>query len=140
MSYADFAFYQKRYLGTAIAEDDFERLALRASERIDMLTFGRAAIYYATETDVTPVKKAVCAVAEVLQQLALDGALIGGAPRSASIMTEIVNGHHITYAVPPNMATPEGQLVIQKAIRQAAMPHLLLTGLMYAGVRPCRKP
>ena len=63
MAYADFTYYSTSFLGTAIAEADFPRLALEASAVIDRITFGRAA----TDTEnTTAIKNAMCAVAEEL--------------------------------------------------------------------------
>ena len=42
MVYADYDYYKTAYLGTAIAESDFPRLALRASSFLDYYTQGRA--------------------------------------------------------------------------------------------------
>ena len=70
-TYATFSYYQSTYLGTAIAEADFPRLALRASAQIDRVTFNRAAaiITANTETDnVTAIKNATCEVAEEIQR------------------------------------------------------------------------
>lgn len=41
MAYCDYDFYKNEYLGNVVAEVDFPRLAERASEKIDMLTFER---------------------------------------------------------------------------------------------------
>lgn len=63
MAYTDFTYYSTSFLGTAIAESDFPRLALEASAVIDRITFGRAA----TDTEnTTAIKNAMCAVAEEL--------------------------------------------------------------------------
>ena len=40
-AYADFEFYRDIFLGEKIPEDKFSHYALRASERIDELTFNR---------------------------------------------------------------------------------------------------
>ena len=42
MIYADFSFYKDTYLGRSINEEDFSRLALRASSFLDYYTQGRA--------------------------------------------------------------------------------------------------
>lgn len=63
MAYADFTYYSTSFLGIAIAEADFPRLAMEASAVIDRITFGRAA----TDTEnTTAIKNAMCAVAEEL--------------------------------------------------------------------------
>ena len=69
-TYATFSYYQSTYLGTAIAEADFPRLALRASAQIDRVTFNRAAAIITADTDATTVaaiKNATCEVAEEIQ-------------------------------------------------------------------------
>lgn len=70
MAYADFTYYEDTFLGTAIAEADFPRLALRASAQIDRITFNRAApiVTAATNTDtIDAIKMATCEIAETLQ-------------------------------------------------------------------------
>jgi hypothetical protein len=62
-AYADYSDYTGIYLGNQIAESEFPRLALRASEFLDRITGGQAALYVGEEL----LKKATCAVAEVWQ-------------------------------------------------------------------------
>lgn len=67
MVYADMAYYTNEYLGTLISDDDWDRLALRASSYIDYLTMGRAE----KEVDKwkTQLANACCALAEQYQQV-----------------------------------------------------------------------
>lgn len=65
MAYADYEFYQDVYLGALIARDDFPRLAERASDYIYAYTQGISDRVSGRDLDM--VKKATCAVAEVLQ-------------------------------------------------------------------------
>ena len=65
MAYADFEYYSTVYLGTAIKEDDFPRLALRASSFLDYYTQGRAE----GAKDLDAVKMACCALAEQYQSI-----------------------------------------------------------------------
>jgi len=70
-AYATYSYYTSTFLGTAIGEADFPRLALRASAQIDRVTFNRAAaiITANTETDnVTAIKMATCEIAEEIQR------------------------------------------------------------------------
>lgn len=60
--YADFEYYTQEYLGTRIKEEDFPRLALRAGEYLDRVTFHRIAALHPAPQEV---KKACCAVAEL---------------------------------------------------------------------------
>lgn len=43
MSYADYAYYTGTYGGKAVKQEDFHRLAAKASAYLDNITFGRAA-------------------------------------------------------------------------------------------------
>lgn len=87
MALCDYEFYKNKYLGNVITEADFPRLAERASEKLDRLTFDRlsmsedgtisTSIVYATHEAVEPldektsskVKKAVCKIAETLNDI-----------------------------------------------------------------------
>lgn len=70
MAYADYEFYATEYFGNTIPETDFPKYAGRASDRIDIFTFGR--LEYGLPTDEkaqSKVKKAVCAVADAMYQI-----------------------------------------------------------------------
>lgn len=64
MAYADYVFYLDTYLGNVIAPEDFPRLSERASEYVYSVTKGLAE--KVSGRDLEAVKKAVCAVAEVI--------------------------------------------------------------------------
>jgi hypothetical protein len=121
-AYATYAYYTDTYLGTAIAEADFDQLALRASEVIDQITFARAATVVSTATDtdtIDLIKKATCAVAEELQTQS-------GESANGVIQSESVGRHSVTYAAGS---------VHSQALRQleAAQLYLASTGLMFRG-------
>lgn len=65
MAYADYDYYQNVYQGVAIGPEDFPRLAQRACAYIDAATMDRAR--NAAGGRMEAVRKAVCALAEVLQ-------------------------------------------------------------------------
>ena len=132
MVYADYAYYTKIYLGNAIAEPDFPRLALRASERVDTLTWGRASAYY--EHMPEPVSQAACAIAEIMLQSERGNALLSKDGIEPRVQTEITGKEHITYFATPDTMSEAGQAAIERGIQQAARQYLALTGLMYAGV------
>lgn len=132
MDYADYGYYTDAYLGTAIAAEDFPRLARRASERVDYLTFQRAARYY--DTNPAPVQNATCAIAEVLQQVERGNLL---AQTGGVIQSEATGKHHVTYAVPTSTMTENGQRAMDKAVMSVATQYLLPTGLLYRGVTRC---
>jgi len=120
-AYVDFTYYTTTYLGTAIAESAFPQLALRASAVIDQITFGRAAIDFAANTNVTAIKNATCAVAEEIQIVAADGNIDG-------IVSESVGSHSVTYA-----ETATKQLTARDKYSNAAQLYLGDTGLMFRG-------
>ena len=124
-SYADFEYYEDTYGGSAIAESDFDALAIRASDRVDYLTFDRAADIITADTPaatVTAIKKATCAVAEVLND-------IDNGDQSG-IKSESVGGHSVAYA--------EGSVKLMGEDARCALAarrYLVRTGLMYSGFK-----
>jgi hypothetical protein len=121
-AYADYDFYITVYLGAAIAEDAFPALALRASEQIDALTFGRAP--KVPETDqatLTLLGKACCAAAEVEQAAQQAGGAVG-------VQAERLGNYSVTYA-----AGSEKQLSLAQQVEQAVSKYLAGTGLMFRG-------
>ena len=118
MAYADYTHYSTVYLGNAIAEADFPRLALRASAQIDRLTYNRAA----TDTDnTTAIKNAMCAVAEEIQRQEQNDNVDG-------ITSESQGQYSVSYGSNSNRARSN-----QTKIVDAAKLWLETTGLMFAG-------
>lgn len=72
MAYADYEFYTTSYFGSVVPETDFPRLAERASDFVDTMTFGRLVDGLPTnERSQKRIKKAVCSLSELLYQLEL---------------------------------------------------------------------
>ena len=72
MAYADYEFYTTSYFGSAVPETDFPRLAERASDFVDTMTFDRLVDGLPTnERSQKRVKKAVCSLAELMYQIEL---------------------------------------------------------------------
>lgn len=138
MPYADYAYYKSEYLGDAVTEEDFPRLAKRAGEYVDAMT-GYQAAAYARERDPSPIRNAVCAIAEVIQQIEQESSFYGGnaSVDGMRIETEITGRHHVTYAKRMNTTSKQGQDAIDRAILRTAIPHLYPTGLLYRGVGLC---
>lgn len=65
MAYADYEFYQNEFLGNVVDANDFPRLAARASDYIYAYTGGISDTV--TGKDLEMVKKATCALAEIMQ-------------------------------------------------------------------------
>jgi hypothetical protein len=125
-AYADYTFYTGTYLGTAIVSANFARLALRASEQIDALTFDRAAAIITTGTDTTlivKIKNATCAVAEEIQDQETND--IDG------ITSESVGSYSVSFG-----ATSSKTLTNQTKLSNTARVYLGNTGLMFKGFAP----
>lgn len=119
--YVDYAFYTGTFLGTAIVSADFNALALRASAVIDQITFGRAAVDYAANENVTAIKNATCAIAEELQRQAAAG-------YTDSVQSESQGRYSVSFFAHGNKAKSNmGKLL------DAARVWLANTDLMFAG-------
>lgn len=71
MAYADYKFYTESF-GNVVPEADFPRLAERASDFIDTMTFDRLVDGLPTnERSQKRIKKAVCSLAELMYQFEL---------------------------------------------------------------------
>lgn len=120
MAYASYADYIGTYHGTAIAEADFARLAQRASEVIDQVTFERAAPVVADETDTATIAKialATCAVAEEIQAQEAGG--------GQTIQSERLGNWSVTYATQKSNGARQAD---------AARRYLGNTALLYRGL------
>lgn len=164
MAYSTFTFYEQTYHGNVVPAEDFDRIADRASDFLDVITFDRLADGLPSdERAATKVQKAVCAVCDKLYQLELSekqalsaagGASSGGTGGVASgVITSRSSGSEsISYASPSEIAngakawsalyqaSGDAQET-NKLLTDAAMPYL--TGvrnddgvpLLYAGMR-----
>ena len=116
--YADYTYYNATYLGIAIAEDDFARIELRASEIIDRITFQRAA----DDTDnEAAIKNATCAVADVFYAIEQSGG-------EDAIQSERTGNHSVTRGDKSSKNMPASQ-----QYEAAAKMYLDETPLMYQG-------
>ena len=117
MAYTDFEFYATTYHGNVVPEADFPRIADRASDFLDVITFDRLVDGLPSdERAATKVQKAVCAVAEKLYELELAdkqalSAAAGGTSSSGSggatsgvITSRSAGSESISYASPSEMA------------------------------------
>lgn len=114
MAYADYEFYTTSYFGSVVPETDFPRLAERASDFVDTMTFDRLMDGLpANERSQKRIKKAVCSLAELMYQIelaeknatnaAVSGAstAIGSGGSTTGIVTSVSSGSEsISYAAP----------------------------------------
>ena len=113
MAYVDYEFYTISYFGSVVPEADFPRLAERASEFVDTMTFDRLVDGLPeNERSQKRIKKAVCSLAETMYQIelaeknAINQASVnvtdtnaGG--KSTGIVTSVSSGSEsISYATP----------------------------------------
>lgn len=113
MAYADYDFYTESYFGSVVPENDFDRLAGRASDFVDTLTFDRLLGGLPTnERAKKRIRKAVCSLAELMYQIELaeknainqasanvTDTNVGG--KSTGIVTSVSSGSEsISYATP----------------------------------------
>ena len=145
MAYADFEFYATTYRGNVVPEADFLRLADRASDFLDVITFDRLVDGLPSdERAATKVQKAVCAVSEKLYELelaekqanaaALAGASSGtsGGATSGVIASRSAGSESISYASLSDMASGAKNW---SAVYQAAGDEMLTNKLLYSAAK-----
>lgn len=109
------------YIGTyhgALAEADYNRLAVKASAYLDRATFNRLAAVTDAPT-LELAKLACCAVADAMADI----------ERNPGVKSEDNDGISVTYADGAGPAKADG-----KRLREAAGLFLGGTGLLYRGV------
>lgn len=118
MAYADYKFYTESF-GNVVPESDFPRLAERASDFVDTMTFDRLVDGLPTnERSQKRIKKAVCSLTEMLYQIELaeknatnaavsgTSTTIGNGGKSTGIVTSVSSGSEsISYATPQQKAS-----------------------------------
>lgn len=114
MAYADYDFYTTSYFGNVVPETDFPRLAERASDFVDTMTFDRLVDGLPTnERSQKRIKKAVCSLSELMYQIELaeknaanaaasgTSTTIGSGNSTTGIVTSVSSGSEsISYATP----------------------------------------
>lgn len=143
--YADYSFYTDTFLGSAIKEPDFARLALRASDYIDYYTRGKAA---KADFAKRALGMACCALAEqyqaieTAQALAQKSLAYSATASGAELASESVGSWSQSYRTGGDSAT--GALQSAQAARQMladiVKEYLAGTGLLYRGGCKCCSP
>lgn len=135
MTYADYTYYAGIYMGS-VSEEDFPRLAVRASSFLDYFTQNRAK----DNVELDAVKMCCCAlvdkyaVIEAAQALAIKN-LVNAAANDAEVKSETVGGYSRTLATGGESAlsalnTTDGA---KKLLAETCMEYLAHTGLLYRG-------
>ena len=136
MAYADFPYYQDFYLGNLIRDPtDFGRAAERASEYLDMATFGRLLDEIPPELDAR-VKKCCCALADAIYQYQAYGVGSTGSGGIGLKTSESIGTYSVSYANPTESisALLDGDASgLQDYLKSICMRYLGTTGLLYRG-------
>ena len=139
MAYVNFPYYQDFYLGSLIRDPtDFGRAAARASEYLDMMTFGRLLDGIPAELTAR-VKKCCCALADAIYQYQAYGAVKINPDGSTSARTktsESSGAYSVSYASPTESisAMLSGDTSgLQDYLKSVCMRYLGTTGLLYRG-------
>ena len=124
-TYIPSSYYSGTYKGAAIDSGSFDRIALRASEEIDEMTFCRVRMAGLSSFDADTqdaVKRATCAMAEAL-------ARIDTATDGTGIVTTNEKVGDFSYTIDAATINALKTDAIKKA-----RSILALTGLLYAGI------
>lgn len=145
MAYTTFTFYENTYHGNVVPAEDFDRIADRASDFLDVITFDRLIDGLPDdERAKTKVQKAVCAVSDKLYELelaekqALSAAAGGtsssgpGGATSGVITSRSAGSESISYASPSEMANGAKTW---SAVYQAAGDEEATNNLLYSAAR-----
>ena len=135
MVYADYTYYSGTYMGT-VSEEDFPRLAVRASSFLDYYTRNRAA----DNADLDAVKMCCCAlvdkyaIIEAAQALAMKN-LANAAENDAEVKSETVGSYSRTLATGGESALSALNATdgAKKLLAETCMEYLANTGLLYRG-------
>lgn len=135
MTYADYTYYSGNYMG-AVSENDFQRLAVRASSYIDYYTRNRAK----DNAELEAVKMCCCAlvdkyaVIESAQALAMKN-LANAAANDAEAKSETVGGFSRTLATGGESAAAALGATdnARKMLSETCTEYLAHTGLLYRG-------
>lgn len=146
MAYTDFEFYATTYHRNVVPEADFPRIADRASDFLDVITFDRLVDGLPDdERAKTKVQKAVCAVCDKLYQLeladkqanaaALAGASSGtsGGATSGVVSSRSAGSESISYA---SLSDTASGAKSWSAVYQAAGDEEATNKLLYGAAKP----
>lgn len=135
MIYADYEYYTGSYMG-AVSEEDFPRLAVRASSFLDYYTQGKAA----SHADLDAVKMCCCAlvdkyaVIEAAQGMALSR-LAQASVDKQDVKAETVGSYSRTLGTGAESAAAAQNIAesANKLLSEVCTAYLSHTGLLYRG-------
>lgn len=154
MEYVDYEFYTNEFHGNIITELDFPRYADKAFDVLVWLTFGRVETLFdyqeeASEKVIYKVKKAVCRLAEVVQDIEVKEAVLRSNEAleqseyglKGKVISSISSGSEsISYSTSNSLsddtisASVKDMNARKKLYMDVIRPYLSNTGLLYAGI------
>lgn len=138
MIYADYGYYTDTYMGSAIAEADYPRMAARAGRYLDYITQGRAE----RNADLEAIKMCACALAENYQSIEAAEklslrSLQAGTADTAEVQSETVGSWSRSYRSGGDSAQSASNAAqtARSSMLDTARMYLSNTGLLYRGRR-----
>ena len=135
MTYADYTYYSGTYMGT-VSENDFPRLAVRASSFLDYYTMGKVT----NRADLDAVKMCCCALVDkyaIIEaaQAAATKNLAAAASGDAEVKSETVGSYSRTLATGGESALSDLNATdgAKKLLAATCNEYLAHTGLLYRG-------
>ncbi len=135
MIYADYGYYTNTYMGNAIAEEEYPRLATRAGQYLDYITMGRAE----KNAGLEAVKMCACAIAEQYKTIAAANSLSlqslqAGSADTAEVQSESVGSWSRSYRSGGDSAQSASNAAqtARTALMDTALIYLANTGLLRA--------
>ena len=114
----EYSFYTDTYGGDEISEDDWQRIAQKAEQRLDSYTFGRCSGDWKGESWCNRAKCAVCEMSEILY----------ADEKRNGKTSESTDGYSVSY---------DTEKSLSDTLYDVARVYLGDTGLLYAGVDSC---
>lgn len=138
MAYTDFPYYQESFLGNLIRDPtEFSRAAARASEYMDMVTFGRL-LEGISEAYTDRTQSCCCALAEAIYtyQAYGTGKTNPDGTSTGAKVSESISKYSVSYASPTESISAlldGGTSGLQNYLKSICMRYLGATGLLYRG-------
>lgn len=120
MVYANFRYYETKYFGTSVPEEEFGRIVKKASQYIDHFTFGRITEENMGEYPTLP--DCACDMCDA----------IFVSQKNKEKKSENIDGYSVTY-VTEGVDGETSERMLEKKLYSIAKLYLLETGLLYCG-------
>lgn len=126
MIYADYEYYKDEYGGNMISENDFKMVAVKASERINAMTFGRLENGI-PDIHSEKIRRCCCELAENIHKY---GNTYGA--ENMAVSSEKIGAYSIDYKSTAEQIS--AVLALDDICNEIIRRHLSRTGLLYRGM------